>query len=85
MATTAINALMPSSRDHGTRPLFIEAAAASQYSQNAAHPTAKIHSTALIVTHTATKLKIVTPHGDHQPAVRATQALPLSGGGSFLR
>ena len=43
-----------SSRDHGTRPLFIEKAATSQYSQNAAEPTAKTSSTDLISTHTPT-------------------------------
>lgn len=37
ITTIAITALIPSSRDHGTRPLFIEKAAASQYSQNATH------------------------------------------------
>ena len=46
---TAITALIRSSRDHGMRPLFIEKAATSQYSQNAAHPAAKMSSTALIV------------------------------------
>lgn len=35
-----------SSRDQGTRPRFIEKAATSQYTQNAAHPTAKTNSTA---------------------------------------
>ena len=45
IATTMIRALIRSSRDHGTRPLFIEKAATTQYSQNAAHPTAKTSST----------------------------------------
>ena len=54
ITTTTITALIRSSRDHGTRPLFIEKAATSQYSQNAAHPTAKTSSTALIATHTST-------------------------------
>ena len=44
-----MTALIRSSRDHGTRPVFMEKAAASQYSQNAAQPTAKTSSTALIV------------------------------------
>jgi hypothetical protein len=44
----------PISRDHGTRPRFIEKAATSQYSQNAAHTTAKTTSTALIAPQTAT-------------------------------
>jgi hypothetical protein len=35
ITTTTITALIPSSRDHGTRLLFIEKAATSQYSQNA--------------------------------------------------
>ena len=33
ITTTAITALIRSSRDQGTRPLFIEKAATSQYSQ----------------------------------------------------
>jgi hypothetical protein len=46
ITTTTIITLMPSSRDQGTRPLFMENAAANQYSQNAAHTTAKTNSTA---------------------------------------
>ena len=51
---TTMTAPMASSRDHGTRPLFIEDAAKSQYSQNAAHTRAKTSSTARIVAQTAT-------------------------------
>jgi hypothetical protein len=51
ITTTAITALMRSSRDHGTRPLFVEKAATSQYSQNAAQPTAKTSSVALVRRH----------------------------------
>jgi hypothetical protein len=54
ITTTTITALMRSSRDQGTRPFFVEKAAVSQYSQNAAHPTAKTSSTALILTDTST-------------------------------
>jgi len=54
MTTTTIPALMPNSRDQGARPFFIEKAARSQYSQNAAHATAKTSSTALIATQRAT-------------------------------
>ena len=50
----AIATLTRSSRDQGTRPLFTEKAATSQYSQKAAHPTAKTSSTALILTHSPT-------------------------------
>jgi hypothetical protein len=46
---TAITALIRNSRDHGTRPLVVENAATSQYSQNAAQPTAKTSSTARIL------------------------------------
>src|SRR5262245_8942828 len=56
IAATTITALIRSSRDHATRPLFLfgEKAATSQYSQNAAHPTAKTSSTALIDAHGST-------------------------------
>src|SRR5581483_12046732 len=63
MTTTAITALIRSSRDHGTRPLFIEKAATSQYSQNAAHPTAKTSSTALIRSHSPTRAASNRPIG----------------------
>src|SRR5262245_10888931 len=56
IAATTITALIRSSRDHATRPLFTEKAATSQYSQNAAHPTAKTSSTALIVAHSVRSL-----------------------------
>ncbi len=46
LAERLYTGLIPSSRDHGTRPRFIEKAATSQYSQNAAHPAAKAISTA---------------------------------------
>ena len=51
---TAITARIRSSRDHGTRPLFVEKAATSQYNQKAAQPTAKTSSTAPILTHGST-------------------------------
>src|SRR5580704_94362 len=54
ITTTTIATLIPSSRDHGTRPLFIEKAATSQYSQNAAHPMARRSSTTPVITQTAT-------------------------------
>lgn len=46
MAKPTISALMRASRPPGTRPLFMEKAATSQYSQNAAQPMAKTDSTA---------------------------------------
>src|SRR5215471_2246639 len=52
--TTTITTRIRSSRDHGTRPLFMEKAATSQYSQNTPHPTAKTTSTALIPAHGST-------------------------------
>lgn len=39
---TTIRALSRSSRDQGTRPLFMENAATSQYNQKAPHPTAEL-------------------------------------------
>src|SRR5579871_5452730 len=56
--TTTITALIRNWRDHGTRPLLIEKAATSQYSQNNAHPTAKTNSTALIASHPPTSKRL---------------------------
>ena len=78
-----IATLMPSSRDHGTRPLFMEKAATSQYSQNAAHTTAKTSSTACIATQTATARGGCTIQAGHEAPLSRIARLRLMRGHGY--
>src|SRR5579885_2542354 len=66
-----MTALIRSSRDHGTRPRFIEKASTSQYSQNAAQPTAKTVSTALTSRGAAPEAALRRMSGRRRPFANA--------------